>query len=614
MKPLSVHRLTSAVVLVTFTIALFVAAPGGATEEGVPRMSIQIYNNSTNYNIYPVLTTGTSDSSLWLQAWFKVPKVEMGNRPYPKHDNFRIYVNPEGNGIPPGDSVAIELPLLTQLVPTGKVDPKKPNQYIDWWGGGRIEIFDAPAANGEPPAALKALYAHRPTQTAVTPIRGATLPSCKGCQPLGIFKDTGGVFKNNAPSQLTEYTLGAINQAKDPVELVTYYGAVDIDVSYVDTVYLPVAMGVFDTRLPALAQVGYVGTPQPIDTFRKALRRFIAPESPYVGWPQFIGAGGKEKILKLASTMHAVAGDADLTPSPWKPIDRLTTLWNGCLGTDHTSICAKIKRVRAMFMANYHHYKAIYPARSSCDQSKKPEPYSEVLMIRHVYGFTPFGENCKDPKVNLLEKTPGYADHDSRKFHKVKRAFDDLQYWAGGKFNPYVGLIHDKGYIDAPNVYAYSVDDAVGNLQVDGSGFILVVGGTKGLANPTPAAPPIHVNFGGPSVNGSFTHYGICTLEPTTPVNPDFLSFGLSVAADQFDRCPISLKSDQGEIYSFKLKSDQPFPDGPKHLSPETHAPIDCVGAVPNSSRETWCKQIYAYSERPVGKGPDTRYVITPAL
>ncbi len=109
------------------------------------------YNNTdtskTPSNIYPVLTTGTSSSSLWLQAWLKVPKGEMGNKPYPKLNNFRIYINPTGKGIPPGGSVTITLPLLTQLFPPiGR--PKETDQYIDWWGGGRVELFEAPAENG----------------------------------------------------------------------------------------------------------------------------------------------------------------------------------------------------------------------------------------------------------------------------------------------------------------------------------------------------------------------------------------------------------------------------------------------------------------------------------
>ncbi len=577
-------------------------------QSGVPTMPIKIYNNSPNFNIYPVLTTGTSTSSLWLQAWFKVPKAQMGNNPYPKLNSFRFYINPTGTGIPPGESVTITLPLFTALVPKAKVDPKLPDQYIDWWGGGRIEIFDAPVSTGSPPPALTALYTQRPTQTVVSPILNTQIPTCQGCTGnLIMFKDTGGGFKNNEPSQLTEYTLGAINQSKDPVELNT--NNVDFDVSYVDTAYLPVAMTPYNTTLPRIAQVGYVGTPQPIGKFRQALRKFVAADSPYVGWPQFIN-NQKKKILKIPSLLHIYAGDPDMTRKPWPPINKITAGWNACLPTTNTTpYCKKLRAVRQMFQANYNNYRKIYP--SKCDTSKKPVVLTEALMIQHVYEFTPFGENCADPKANLLEKTPGYSASGSAKFHRVKNIFDELQYWPDGRFDPYVLLIHGKDYVNAPNVYAYSVDDAVGNLQAEGTGMILAVGGKKGLPNPNPAAPPMNVNFGfAKTDNVRFVKYGICTMTPDKPVDPDFASFGLSVLEKNLDKCPLSLVDNRGAIYNFKIKPGVPFPIGVNKLTPETKAPIDCSQSGQHSN---WCNNIFAYSEEPVGRGPNTMYVITPA-
>jgi hypothetical protein len=52
---------------------------------------------------------------------------------------------------------------------------------------------------------------------------------------------------------------------------------------------------------------------------------------------------------------------------------------------------------------------------------------TEPLMIAHVYGFTPFSENCSDPTINLLEDNPGYADNNNAGFKVVKETFDDLQ-------------------------------------------------------------------------------------------------------------------------------------------------------------------------------------------
>ena len=606
MEPRSVHARASGLAIIV--VALCLAPASKVTAQTVPLMTIKIYNNTDTSNIYPVLTTGTSKSSLWLQAWLKVAKRDMGDKPYPKLHNFRIYINPAKDGIPPHGMVTVELPLLTQLVPTNEVDPKKTDQYIDWWGGGRVELFEAPAADHKPPAALTALVTHRPSQTAVTAIASTPLPRCADCQPLTILMDTGGGFKNNEPSQLIEYTLGAINQNKDPVELDP--NNVDFDVSYVDTAFLPAAMAPFNTQLPPIAQVGYVGTPQAIAMFRKALDKFVAEASPYRGWPQFVDNQGN-KILKLPSVLHIMAGDPDMTAKPWPPVDKLTANWHACLPDNPSQICQDIRAVRQLFLDNYQNYKAIFPGK--CDTKKGPEALTEDLVISHVYGFTPFGKDCPDSAVNLLESTPGYAANNSEKFHRIKHVFDGLQHLKSGEFDPYVVLIHGDDYVAAPNVYAYSVDDAVGNMQADGTGFIIAVGGTKGLPNPNPAASPVNVNFGYATTDKvRFEKYGICTTTPNQAVNPDYHSFALSVRSENLAQCPLSLIDNKGTLYILKLKSGPPYPFE-NARGPKTQAPIDCSDNKPGTLGASWCGRIFAYSEKLVGKGPDKSYVITDA-
>jgi len=639
MKPLRIASSTSVLGMLAVALALVAGSAREAGAQAIPQMTIKIFNNDPNYNIYPVLTTGTSNSNLWLRAWFGITKAQakraeqQGKPFYPKKNNFRIYINPTGTGIPPGGAVTLRLPFITQLVPTNQVDPKANDQYIDWWGGGRVEIFAAPVADGQPPAELTALYTSKPGQTEIDtsslPAR-VKVPVCPGCQqPVKMFKDTLGGFKNNAPSQLTEYTLGAINQDNDPPTLGTFFGAVDIDVSYVDTAYLPAAMAPFNPTAPALNQVGYVGTPIRIDRFKAALTKFIAPNSRYAGWPQFVSDNTKQKFLKVSSTAHATAGDPDLTPpDTWTPITQLTTQWNDCLPTTNIlEICKGIRSVRALFQANYDKYSAIFATSPSCDQTKGKVALTEDLMITHVYGFTPFGENCSDPTINLLADTPGYSDNGAKKFNQTKDEFDSLQYWADGSFNPYVVLIHGKnatpekpgtGYINAPNVYAYSVDDAVGNLQADGSGFVIAVGGARGLPNRNPASPPADVNFGAPSDFGEWTHFGVCTTDKAQmrPINPDFRSIAFYVQQENLDQCPISLlakwKPDgQERVYSFKLKTLK-FTYSDNKLTPDTHAPIDCTGLSPIPKR--LCDDIFAYSVKNPGRGPDARKVIIPGV
>lgn len=643
--------------LAAVTSALAIGSTAPAAGQDIPRMTVKIFNNDPNHNIYPVYSTGISSPrpDLWLQAWFKVPKDRLDKDTYVKANQFRFYINPEGTagnpggGIPPGGNVVFTVPLLTQLVRTRDLDPSQPDQYIDWWGGGRIEIFMAPVADKKPPVALTKLYkcngcADWKTQTEidVSTLPGRpTLPRCVNCEPeLKFFKDSAGLGTNE-PSQLIEFTLGAA-----PIiggVPVLQENNVDIDVSYVDAAFMPAAITPFNPDLPKIAQVGYVGSVMKIDNFQCRLTRFLGlsddPQDscfvrnpPGKGWPQFIDRQ-KNTVLKVPSLVNLFGRDlkqpqTDLTPmkpapnNPWPPLAKMRTLWDKCIaGTDARSICKNIVTVRTMFQANYQNYFDNYKTKfkTKCDQNKDPIVLTEDLMIGHVYGFTPFTENCT-PETNLLADTPGYRADNSRRFQQVKDIFDDLMYWPTGEFAPYVGMVHNAPYLNIPNVYAYSVDDAMGNLQVEGKGMIIAVGGVRGLPNPNPASPPVTVGIGfGKKDKIKFTHYGICTLAPNRAINPDFPAFDVSITADNLTQCPISLKEDAhpNVIYVIKLKSEPPFtfefdPNNP--ITPKTRAPIDCSGNS-NQLAVDWCQNVYAYSEHPpeAGRGTGKHHVITPA-
>jgi hypothetical protein len=397
-------------------------------------------------------------------------------------------------------------------------------------------------------------------------------------------------------------------------------------VTYVDYAYLPAAITPLNKTLPKIAQVGYVGTPQPIETFRKALKDFTATGAPGEGWPRFVTPQGNT-ILKIPSLINLLLRDPDqpqpdIAPKPWVPIDAVVAAWKACLPSTSTKICNKIRQVRQLFLDNYDNYLAIYA--SKCDKKFKPAKNNEDRIIGHVYGWAPYGDHCP-ADANLLEKTPGYSANNSAKYQKIKDIFDELQYWPTGEFDPYVLLIHGTPgggpqYIGAPNVYAYSVDDAVGNLQAEGTGFIVAIGGTKGLPNPKPAVPPININFGAPSAFGKFTHYGVCTDTPNKPVDPDFTSFGLSVTEKNVGDCVITLKTDTNKTYSFRLKTTKfphsdidPPPEPDYTNNPIWRASIDCDG-ITRDTPPNWCHDIRAYSVHPVGRGPDILYAVTPAV
>ena len=230
---------------------------------------------------------------------------------------------------------------------------------------------------------------------------------------------------------------------------------------------------------------------------------------------------------------------------------------------------------------------------------------------------SPRGRGC-GAKANLLEDTPGYWTLNPNKtrnyaeYQRVKTLFDKLNYGALIKdkpltdlkyvFNPWVQLIH--GNLEALNAYAYSVDDAVGNIQADGLGFIVDIGSTINLENQNLASPPINVNLGFSLKDQfRFSDYRLCSNVPgrNKKVNPKHPSFIIN--ANNPQNCPIFLYDNKApeQRYTFKVTQKPPFkfianPEvTPAIWTSETAKPIDCtgnIGAAPfKPSSKTWCCQ-----------------------
>jgi hypothetical protein len=316
-------------------------------------------------------------------------------------------------------------------------------------------------------------------------------------------------------------------------------------------------------------------------------------------------------------------------PYPWAPINTMADLWQICVKENGTApICPLMGDVRDLFGANYRNYVATYADPSfGCNSDKmhpNPVARTQALTLRSVHGWSPFNDNCTNAQGNLLENTPGYftccnpdGSRIYTRYQAVKEEFDRLQYWPDevggnllkGRFNPYGVLIHGKDYINAPYVYAYSVDDAVGNMQVAGDGLILAVGGVNGLPNPNHATPFINVSFGFAKTDRvQFTKYGICTNGPNVMVNPDFPSFIISSTNPNI--CPLTWVDNSGQRYKFKLKyQPQGMPPSvpawpicnpgdttcATALNPAARAPIDC--SANTGPAVAWCNNtVFAYS------------------
>jgi hypothetical protein len=260
------------------------------------------------------------------------------------------------------------------------------------------------------------------------------------------------------------------------------------------------------------------------------------------GWPAYINQKNKPNTVagKVPSALEIFNDTASFNntntyspaPASAPPIQRMTNLWADCFNNQPYAICGRIRDVNALLLGNYQNYVNVYNKSLNGDKTwsetwgcTKPAvtPIVQTVFLSHLYGWSPWGPDagCRSD-VNLLWQTPGYNDpaqapHD---YTTVKREFDEVQYWfnfhlgngdtqpgdygqwnnAGapnyGQFDPYVALVHGKEFMNAPYTYAYSVDDAVGNYQADGTGLILTVGGPKGLPNTDHVTREVQFTFG----------------------------------------------------------------------------------------------------------------------
>lgn len=628
------RRITDKWVLATLMAFAFLVCCGrdAAAQTGVnctngqtPNMTVEIFNNSTTDNIYPVLFAGAaSDTDTWIQACFQLTDDQLESHPYPRASQYRMYINCCGsgeNGIPPGGSVTITLPLYSPLV--ASIKPEQSGQLIDWWQGGGINFYRAPATDMKPPAVLKQHWNADDGINGVTPTSNP--PTCSSCM-LHFFKAPNSI-PNSDPQQLTEHSLGAqpINpnhgMPGQPARL-WVPDNVDYDVSYVNYVYMPIVMEPFGNPL-----IGYIGSPSTLSGFDTASGKWYA-SSLGTDWPLYQGAGGSTVPNKIPSALEIFLNTAAydntsvFSPAPVnsQPFIAMTKEWEACVNQDGSdAICPLIRSVTGLLNANYANYERVGTMdpvtwKDVWGCKGQPVPKTERLILAHLYGWTPVLENCKNTAANQLYNTPGYNDPKlPQNYEAVKANFDELQYWVNvlkgdyGKFDPYVALIHGPDYLNAPYTYAYSVDDAVGNMQTDGTGMVIAVGGPENLPNPDHATPNVNFPFGySSSYDGGiyFAKYGRCKTTPDTATVSYFTSFAVPVGIDgtpsSILNCMNSMLDSRGRIYLFKLKGLPPgFPVNPFPTPEERRMVnsqfIDCSGD--SGQVLNWCQDIYPYQQ-----------------
>lgn len=502
--------------------------------------SITVHNNSDR-RLYPVLATSTNAVNEWIQGCLRTKDA------HPTRLVYKLYVN-EGEGIPPNSSVTITLPLYSRL---------EDQSYITWWNGGRVVLAD------------KADRLRNPEDAKLSDPAGV---SCRGENTACALATYSSIeqFHENVFAQLSEYTFGdSILPNGQDVRLLKPDN-VGYNISYVDHVYMPVAIGPKSNPY-----IGYSGSVQSLPDFQARLSAFLqAPDSVGTGWPVY-NLGGVDK-LKLPGGYNIFAQrngtlinddnvpvkapgnnppvltvlkclQGNCTPEEQaagpgtnglrfgEAVQRMQNLWGTCAdwGTediskyvDNAPICPqplkdRMEAVRQFFKQNHADYLALY-SEGKCEGAVPQKPdfnYWEALV--HIYGWVPFNEGC-GAGANPLSKTeiPGWnhAAIQSMYIH-------DLQYNHLGEamndpallFNPYVQLIHDSLEM---NAYAFSVDDAVGFMSELGAGLNFAVGGTQGLENPRQFsyADGFEVKIGAkPDITSQPTlalikKYGVCVI------------------------------------------------------------------------------------------------------
>lgn len=232
----------------------------------------------------------------------------------------RIVVNGTGanGGLEPNET-------LTVFIPNNSVTVKDDNGHSEvircWYKSGRIYIFPVNLTTFE--KNMGDVDQNNSSQI-TTPDNPPNQVTCFTGKRDNYGKGTPGncftgyatnSFAADVPAQLAEYTFDSDNGAAngDPD---TGIAMADIDVSYVDDLYLPIAASVVNN-----GATGYMGGAMPLSQFQQRLSQFFAN----VGWPKYsayLSQNQPSDSTKNAITIELLPKDlvqGTNTPAPHLP-------------------------------------------------------------------------------------------------------------------------------------------------------------------------------------------------------------------------------------------------------------------------------------------------------
>ena len=560
------------VVSVLFLLVLgFAGSAAAVVPNPPPDKKIVIVNNSSDKRVFfPMLQKGATigNPDLWMQA--AILQLQLRNfpifaekEPYPEFPTtlvYRAYIDitntDSTTGLQHDQSVTITVPFWTQLQEvTDNNIGVNTDQFIDWWNAARIYLFEGATALHAAQITDGSTVDKKPhTPTPVAPVGGAKVPTCVAsggatCTVTLLSYTIDPPF--GIPFQLQEYTFASAvgppldgrpamfqNKAGDGLLFVNY------NVSSLDSVYLPVAMGPLGNN-----DVPYVGSTQSVADFREKLAKFGGDNG--VNWPIYVPVYFDElskhpglpnepifnaacsldafeqpneapkvpryELPKLAGTFNMLVesfrdpppippvltsdppdfssfSTSKCNPSPPPPFttpdlgtagQRVLKLWHDCTDASNNPRPPGSTPFKSTTCIELRKQFNFFQTNYISTCKKEPDFTSTILAI---YGFVPI--NFGGCKGGALNETAG--------FKAAIGLYCDLQYNylteipEAEIFNPFTQLIHDTLKSSA---YAFSIDDKVSFKHVQGTGIILAIAGANGLENKTAAPLPDAHNF-----------------------------------------------------------------------------------------------------------------------
>jgi hypothetical protein len=613
----------------------------------IPCKEIWFFNNSTE-TVHPILFVGRRGVDEWLQAYSQKQPAERGTAVWATTRDSRVYVNgktgipPAGtliNGIPAKGYAKIRLPLFTALLPLNDVlSGARPDSVVDWWNGGRVEIFDDATTIGDQYAIDVAL---KPPEGVLNPaelkkISGNAVVECVegDCAGLTMIQRSGGDFDNSAPYQLTEFTFGSALTGPDFAT--TPFGWKPNDVGYnlsmVDSTYLPAAMEPLNNP-----EIPYIGSVMAPADFRLKIQQWLKDHNGYPIYKTSTLARPKipQSFDVFAGTFfqffdtYNASNNFNFDPNgtagknAGKPVLDMINLYLKCKdasSADPATTCGKIYNLEHnLFGPNLVKYRT-YPCAVFEDPvlsgTNKPFPDTVAWRLWTLYGWVPYNftfgvdRSSGTPKgISCGDKnsTPPFTGNALFDTVATKEAYQQLadsyrlntsktqgvQYnyltetdqtqW----FNPYVQLLHSAKYLNL-GVYAFSIDDAVGFQSHEGDGLIYAVGGTNGLQNTHELDPNaiLNVNFG-QATNGTTYTWQASRYVCKDGINHDktftnFPSYDFFPLNSGGYPCYAGAQLSNGTFYWFKITQG---PDSPGSTK------VDC-SQVTDPTVKDWCSRI----------------------